>query len=221
MKETNHLKPLWIWTGPVSAEKSTGALRIVKRLTRRRNKTDEPRKAILFRPIGSIREEESQKEARTKNGETYPCHEVSYCNNVLEHLESNVDYDILWFDELHFLEDEPNAFEMIQTLREKYLIVISGISAGNRMTPLGESFGKLLQVADEIHSEKADCDACPILNNITGLNAATRTVYIGEGTKHFTTLVGGPDLFRPVCPDCWNTLQPKSQADIREIFLNS
>lgn len=204
------MKELWVFVGPVSSTKSEGALRTVNRLARHGRRTR------LYRPISSRREEEAESYAKTKAGNLFPCHYIRNFGEIFKDLERN-ETDIIWLDEIHFWEKdrEPHLGEsyhivgdQVRALRKDYMIIVSGIGASTNLLPICPSMGYLLQTADMIYSQKADCDWCG------GLNIATRSVYTGREEAVEKIKLGGEELFRPACSDCWNILlDPKIKME--------
>jgi thymidine kinase len=229
------MKRLWVFTGPVSAAKSEGALRQIRRLQRKEsNRYKGYTKGVLhIRPRKSRRvEEEDPKDveldstslkgfAKTKDGNAFPC---TYIDSFYD-LDRTIDFrehkpDIIWLDEIHFWEwsesmcsDEyyPLVALKIAQLRKKYMVIVSGIGASSKMAPICPSMGFLLQTADRIFHYTADCDFCP---GDEGLQKATRSVYIGKDKKTGKVKLGGEESFRPACPNCWFKIQNASTQDV-------
>lgn len=217
------MKRLWIWTGPVSASKSEGALRIIRRLQRQKSEKHPNQKNVVLqvRPTKSKRKEETRSHSRTKNGNEFPCVYVEKAIEMDEVIRTcALDPDIIWLDEIHFWEkDIPDSLNehffpyvgiRVQELRERYMFIISGIGASTELTPICPSMGYLMQLADKIYHEDADCDWCG------GIGIASRSVYVGQKKKKNTVLVGGQESYKPACPECWTEIKDLSvQEKIR------
>lgn len=218
------MKRLEIWTGPVSAAKSEGAYKTIRRLQRQRSKKHPEKNTIVLhvRPIKSQREEEPAGFAQTKDGNKFPCVYIEKIQKIKEVLDNCAeDPDIIWLDEIHFWEFHqlntayeyfPEVGKIVQELRENYMFFISGISASTKLNPICPSMGYLLQLADKIHHEYGDCDWCG------GFEIASRSVFIGGGEQTGDIQLGGEESFRPACPECWNSLQNLSPRQIIELL---
>lgn len=227
------MKRLWVWTGPVSAEKSTKTLTTVKRLQRQKSVKHSSHKNIIvqIRPTSSRRQEEPEEFSLTKNGARFPCVYLDCILDLEDTLnELKLEPDIVWLDEIHFWENQsvhedlrewtekqeiaaedirryPYVAEVITPLREKYMFLVSCIGADTNLKPICPSMGALLQTADRIYHEVADCDWCG------SLNAATRSVYVGldfadqdklKGNRQEALVeLGGEETYKPACPECW------------------
>ena len=218
------MKRLWIWTGPVSAAKSEGAYRTIRRLQRQKSKKHKGRNTVVLhiRPVKSQREEEPSGFAQTKDGNQFPCVYIEKFNQIQEVLNTcAVEPDIVWLDEIHFWESHqmnssqvyfPTVGKLIQELRKNYMFIISGIGASTKLNPICPSMGYLLQLADKIFHEEADCDWCG------GISIASRSVFVGEGIQAGDVQLGGEESFRPACVECWNSLVELSPQQINDLL---
>lgn len=182
------MKELLVWAGPVASAKSTHAMNYARRLQRQR------RPVMLFRPSCSLRAHERIGVLRTKAGHEWPAVEVAKA----AHIEAAVlpGIEVLWIDEPMLFDDEPDVYDVVQSLRRNYIILLSGLPATSELEPFGTSFPRLIAVADDVSWCKADCD-------FTGtMRTATRSVCLlpKEGQK----LVGGEETYRPASPEAWN-----------------
>jgi thymidine kinase len=194
------VKLLRVWCGPMCAAKTTGALDAARRYARH------GKKVLLVRPAISRRDHEHDPSSlSTKNGEDFPCHEFEHAFDMATFVE-DADVDVVWIDEPNHFPDESVLYAYICRIREKAIVLVSGLGATSELDPFGHSIPRLLAVADHVHWLSADCDAC----NTHG--TATRSLYIGEGLKDSQLQVGGAESYRPVCPDCWTKLMKLDPA---------
>lgn len=186
------MRLLRIWCGPMYAAKTTGALQVARRYAR------QGMKVVLIRPASSKREHELQPETlTTRNGEDFPSHDVLFAAGLRHYVENA---DVVWIDEPSLWEDEHELVREVSSIRQRSIVLISGLGATSELEPFGKSMPLLLAAADEVNWMTADCDACG------GHGIATRSLYIGEAPKDSPVRVGGTDLYRPACPDCWSRL---------------
>jgi thymidine kinase len=135
----------------------------------------------------------------TKNGIEFPAKEYDSLKEI-EALSEGA--DVVWFDELMLAAvQEPGkqreAFESIRRIRERSMVLVSGLSATSEMEVFSRLMADILAIADEIVTCRADCDFCG------AFAAATRSVCLQE--KDGKILVGGDEVYRAACPNCWNT----------------
>ena len=186
------MKLLRIWSGPMSASKSEGALQVAVRYERH-NLT-----VVLVRPTKSRRSHELRSGTlTTKAGKSYPAIDVDSALDITKHCETA---DVIWIDEPALFDQEERLFDVVAGLRKKSIILISGLGSTSELEPFGSSMPRLMAVADQINWTKADCDLCG------SHDAATRSLYIGAATKTEQVRVGGAESYVPSCPDCWTQL---------------
>ncbi len=184
------MRKLTFFTGPMSCEKSTAALRMSKRLQRLGSEV------ILVRPKISLREQDKPGLLVTKNGETFKSEDLNFAEDIKSLLEK----DVIWIDEPILFEDEEKLFDIIQEKRKTSEIIISSLSMDAELNPFKISTPKLLAVADFIFQFKADCDRCK------AHNTATRTLLCSDKTVSNQVLVGDKDVFMSTCAECYTDL---------------
>jgi len=195
-----------VWSGPMSAAKTTGALHVARRYARH------GKKVVLLRPASSRRaHEENDTALSTKNGEEFPCFDVVSVDDILERSEGA---DVVWLDEPNHFLNEHGLIEVVPKIRKRSIILISGLGATSELEPFGDSMGFFLSTADHVEWMAADCDACKTHGT------ATRSLYIGEAPKDGQLQVGGTESYRPVCPACWNLLSLWTPKKRRGSFGN-
>jgi thymidine kinase len=187
------LKLLKVWAGPMCAAKTTGALHVARRYARH------GKKVVLIRPISSRRGHElDSTKLSTKNGEMFPCYEVSHVEETCDLLTNA---DVVWFDEPNHFDDEEKLIKLIPIVRRASIVLISGLGSTSELEPFGKCMPFLLATADYVEWKTADCDIC----NTHG--TATRSLYVGETPKSGQLKVGGSEYYRPACSTCWNNLR--------------
>lgn len=193
------MKKLTIFVGPVHAEKSTHAAQTARRLQRLGNLVK------LLRPRCSVRPSvldpsngDRPGTLVTKNGVDFPSIEYDSLDEIIE---VSAHADVVWFDELMLAAaQEPGkqvkAFKDIAKIRERSTILISALSATSEMEVFSDLMGRLLAVADEIVSCRADCDRC-------GKFAGATRSFFSDGSKTSKVQVGGEESYLALCPECW------------------
>jgi len=193
------MKRLMVWFGPTSSSKSTGALGMAYRFR------EQGRKVILIRPERSVRAYEALGDFRTKDGVSWPSHDVE-THEQLQIVANETNPDVIWIDEPALFQDEqvsdtpPWLFSTVCDLRRYYTILISGIGATSELEVFGKSLPLLMAIADEVIQCKGDCPWCD------RMNVATRTVYLGDEEKTTQDKVGGADMYQPACAECWSEM---------------
>lgn len=182
------MKTLTVIVGPVHSEKSTHAVRIALRQKRLR------KRVVLIRPTRSVRKHERSGFLVTKNGLEYPSHEVETSRGI-EPVAVSQRADIVWIDEPMLFPDEPSVFPVVQNIRRRMNVLVSGLVATSELEPFGTTMPSLLAVADAIVRLRADCDLCG------RYNAATRSLCLRP--KQGQVLVGGEEVYRAACSKCW------------------
>lgn len=174
------------------AAKTTSALQVARRYAR------QGMRVLLIRPTSSKREHEIRPGMlTTRNGEDFPSYDAPFAVNLRSCVS---EADVVWIDEPTLWSDEHYLASEVEAIRQRAIVLISGLGATSELDPFGKSMPLLLAVADEVNWMTADCDACG------GHGTATRSLYIGEAPKDSQVRVGGADLYRPACPDCWTRL---------------
>lgn len=181
------MKRLVCITGPVHAEKSTHALRIARRYARLGSSV------ILVRPVCAVRAHERAGTLVTKNGADFPSVEVETTAGVSPAARG---HDVVWIDEPALFPDQENLYGVVQALRERAVVLVSGLAATSELEPFGAAMPALLAVADQIRVLKADCDYCG------RYGTATRSVC--SRPKVGQVLVGGEETYKAACPACWS-----------------
>ena len=128
----------------------------------------------------------------TKSGHRYPSIEIDSARQLKE---AAVSADVVWIDEPMLFPDEAFVFDQVQRIRKRSIVLISTLSATDKMKVFGSSTCRLLAVADDVIYCKADCDGCG------RMRAATRSLCVIHKTD--TVLVGGEEAYKAVCPSCW------------------
>ena len=192
------MKQLIVYTGPVHSEKSTHALRAASRHQRLK------KQVVLIRPMQSIRPDPDDPENGdrpgtlvTKNGESFPSNDTAYARDLMGFACKQ---DVVWLDEPQLWPDEVEVFAAVARVRQRSIVIISGLAATSELEPFGTSMPKLLAVADEIMLCKADCDAC------AAYGVASRSRYVGKEAKDGQVKVGGVLVYDADCPACWTEL---------------
>ena len=187
------MKRLMVWTGPVSSAKSTAALGMAHRFQTM------GLCVILVRPTCSVREHEECGEFKTKNGMPWLSFEVDMPWQILTKVLEGA--GVVWIDEpALFKGNDLDLFNTVNEIRKDCIVMVSGIAATSELEPFGTSAALLLATADEIIQCKGDCPFC------AGINNATRSLYMGDAPKDGQALVGGADVYQPVCVHCWNEM---------------
>jgi len=182
------VKELIVVTGPVHAEKSTKACQIARRFTRLAFNV------MLVRPRCSIRAHERPGRLVTKNGLEFPSVDVDMVDEIEPAAEAQ-EASVVWVDEPALFPDEPYLFTVIQRLRQRLPMIVSGLSATSEIQPFGQSMPRLLAVADRVIVLRADCDFCG------HFDSATRSMCLVP--KDGQVLVGGAETYKAACQDCW------------------
>jgi thymidine kinase len=186
------VKVMRVWCGPMSAAKTTGALHVARRYARH------GKKVMLLRPALSRRDHETNPiRLATKNGEEFPSFDHTSALDLMAYAGRA---DVIWLDEPNHFPDEARLPELVATLRERSIILVSGLGATSELEPFGASMPFFLATADRVDWLTADCDIC----NTHG--TATRSLYVGEAPKSGQLKVGGAESYRPACPACWTRL---------------
>lgn len=151
---------------------------------------------VLVRPTPSLRQHEAAGYLTTKGPEgqrlRWPSIEVESVHLILEAAEGAT---AVWVDEPNLWKDEVDLFHVLQEVRGFAEILVSGCPATSELEPFGESFPKLIAVADEVVWCKADCDYT------RRGNSASRSICLKE--KDGQVLVGGEETYRPASPEAW------------------
>jgi thymidine kinase len=183
------------------AAKTTGALQVARRYAR------QGMKVVLIRPTSSRRDHETHDGTlTTRNGEDFPSYDVDNASGLSSIAD---DADVVWIDEPTLWKDEYLLAAEVAAIRTRSIVLLSGLGATSELEPFGKSMPVLIAIADEVNWMSADCDACG------GHGTATRSLYIGEVHKDSQVRVGGTDLYRPACPDCWNRLMEMAPEERR------
>lgn len=183
---------LRVWCGPMYAAKTTGALQVARRYAR------QGMKVVLVRPTSSKRDHEIHPDTlTTRNGEEFPSYDAHFAVNLRLQVK---EADVVWIDEPTLWSDEHHLASEVAAIRQHAIVLVSGLGATSELDPFGKSMPQLLATADQVNWMSADCDACG------GHGTATRSLYIGEAPKDSQVRVGGTDLYRPACPECWTRL---------------
>lgn len=183
------------------AAKTTGALHVARRYARH------GKRVVLVRPGSSRRgHETSSMSLTTKNGESFPCYDLSSTSGIIT---LALDVDVVWIDEPNHFRDEAQLVKIVPKIRERSIVLVSGLGATSELEPFGTSMAFLLATADFVEWRAADCDSCKTHNT------ATRSLYMGAAPKELQLQVGGDESYRPVCPTCWTELMALSPADRR------
>ena len=186
------MKLLRVFCGPMCAGKTTEALQVARRYARQNLKV------VLIRPASSRRKHEKKGGfLATKAGEEFPSFDLNSCYEISEKIS---DADVVWIDEPSLFPDESILAMMISTIRERSIVLVSGLGATSELEPFGTTMPKLLATADEVVWSKADCDLCGTHGT------ATRSLYVGAAEKIGQVKVGGEESYVPACPDCWTQL---------------
>jgi thymidine kinase len=150
---------------------------------------------VLVRPAAARRDHEPEGWLVTKDGDRWPCIDITSPYDILEACEGA---SVLWLDEPNIFEvDEDKVYEIVQTARRSMDVMVSGVPATSELEVFRESFSKIMAVADEIIWCRSDCDGC------LSLDRATRSLY-RHGEKREQVRVGGVEDYAATCPSCWN-----------------
>jgi len=151
---------------------------------------------VLVRPTASLRKHEMEGYLTTKGLDDtrlrWPSIELESVHLLPEAVAGAT---ALWVDEPNLWEDEADLFHILQEVRQTCEILVSGCPATSELEPFGESFPKIIAVADEVVWCKADCDYTK------ARNAASRSICLKE--KDGQVLVGGEETYRPASPEAW------------------
>jgi len=148
----------------------------------------------LIRPRCSIRAHERPGFLVTKSGLEFPSTDVDSTAEI-EPAALGQEAGVVWIDEPALFSDEENLYSVVTSLRARVPVIVSGLSATSEMEPFGKSMPRLLAVADRVILLRADCDMCG------AFDAATRSLCLK--TKEGQVLVGGSDVYKAACPNCW------------------
>jgi thymidine kinase len=183
------MKRLIVWTGPMHSGKSTQALLMAERYRRLGHDVQ------LVRPSISVRLDYGDEPGmlRTKTGHKFPSIEVEHPSLILEATEGA---SVVWIDEaMLFVHHDDQVVPVVNELRSRATVLVSGLVATSDMTPFGEAMPHLVATADSVRWLKADCDRCGKVGR------GTRTLCLVE--KDGDVLVGGTSLYVAACPSCW------------------
>jgi len=183
------MKEMTVFVGPTHGSKSTGALHIARR-NQRLGKT-----VVLVRPKRSVRAYEQYGTLSTKNGETFPSHDID-TPGELSFVE---DVDMIWVDEPFLFTFEQELLDFINRRRKRSEILVSSLGADCFLRPFGNVIPQLLASADKIVQCFADCDSCGEIGK------ATRTLALVD-IKPGGIKVGATESFSACCPECWTYL---------------
>jgi len=116
-------------------------------------------------------------------------------------------YEAIGIDEAQFFNYDliPFVTYLVETL-EKF-VVVSGLDGSNERNPIGHILS-LIPIADKVVKLRAFCASC-IRTNPKRLTAAPftyRKASLGHGT-----IIGGADIYTPVCRRCWIDLTRKDE----------
>jgi Thymidine kinase len=101
----------------------------------------------------------------------------------------------VWIDEPALFDDEEGLLTVIQNLRTRREVFISGLSQTSEGEPFGKAMPYLLAVADEVVMLRARCERCG------KLRSATRTLWVGTEEKG-GQVRPGDEGYVVVCPPC-------------------
>lgn len=166
--------------GPMFAGKSTELLRKIKRY-RVANKT-----CLVIKYAGDTRY--SEKCVATHDLQTI---EAVSCENMFEVEEKAMEFDVIGIDEGQFFEDIVDFSERMANLGK--VVIIAALDG----TFERKAFGRVLELiplAESISKLDAVCVDCK--------HSASFTKRLCDSKE--TELIGGAELYKPVCRKCFN-----------------
>lgn len=195
------MKELIIWTGPVHSGKSTRALIRAKRYLRLGHDV------VLIRPSSSVRPEQGEEPGMlvTKTGHKFPAIEIDAVADIPDAAEGAT---VVWIDEPMLFPRalDDHLVDLLQEVRQRAVVLVSGLSATSELTVFGSAMPTLIALADEIHHCLADCDYCG------SLGLASRSICTVP--KDGDVLVGGEAVYKAACPRCWGTAATKRPIQV-------
>jgi thymidine kinase len=193
------MKLLRVFAGPVHSGKTKRALTLTRRLLGLGHDV------VVVRPEAARREHEEPGFIVTKDGESWPCIELIYPEQLVEAAEGCTTF---WLDEPHFFEpEEDKVFGALQEIRKTADVIVTGCAATDKLEALGLTVMRCMAVADEVIWCRSDCRSCG------REDGATRSFYIGKGQKAKQVKKGGESDYAALCPACWSA---RTEARKRE-----
>ena len=145
------------------------------------------KKVLVFKPLMDNRFSDNHLVDRNGN-------EISAVN--IENIDEikKFDADVYLIDEFQFLQGDIKAIQELESKGKKFFI--AGLNLTTEKKPFGK-MGDILCCADNIHMMTSICEVCKSEN-------ATYSYCKIEKTGDI--LVGGDDIYIPVCNQCYNKL---------------
>lgn len=138
---------------------------------------------------------------------SFMCNNLNELYKIKEYQES----EVVIIDEAQFFNDLYIFIESELKNINKKVFIVAGLSGDINLKPIGEIL-KLIPLANEIKQLSAFCLDC---NDGTLANFTKR-----KGTTKQTILVGGTDLYKPVCRFHYYNYNKKSKKEIIKKELN-
>lgn len=191
---TNHNGRIITITGPMFSGKTTALIATANMFVRCHIPVQ------IVAPNMSKRKESERERIESHDG-VVPLCETNYvqCDQLLDHCTKYIKRDnntmfAVCIDEAQFFSDLVNTCSMLR--RAGIMVVVAGLALTFERRPFGEMHS-LLDYADERIERKAVCGNCKTWN-------ATLTHRTTDAKG--TVVVGGADVYMPVCQLCFETL---------------
>ena len=169
-----------VFTGPMKSGKSSSIIAEANSLMNKGERVQ------VFKP--SIDDRFGTDVVMDRNGNKIEAINISKIEDI-----ENYDVDSYFIDEFQFLEGDINAIKRLATKGKKFYI------AGLNLTAEKKVFGKMgevMQLSDNVKIFSAKCDCC-------GKDAIYTYC---SAKKDGDILVGNDDIYKAVCPDCYERL---------------
>lgn len=184
-----------VFTGPMKSGKSSHIIAEAKE--QKRN----GKKVLIFKP--SIDDRFGVDYIMDRNGNKLPAINISSIDDI-----ERFDADYYFIDEFQFLEGDLGVITRLASNGKKFFI------AGLNLTAEKKIFGKmgeLMKLSDNVRNFSARCDYC-----------GKEAIYsYCSAQKDGDVLVGADDIYKAVCPDCYERLsREKTRSSAFRRFEN-
>ena len=150
------------------------------------------KKILVIKPV--IDNRYSKELISTHNNLTHKCHPMESWDDIKNKFNlTKKNFDILFFDEVQFMDAEKTVENIDYFLQEGIDIVCAGLDQDSRGKPW-ETSSLLLGLADKITKIYGFCNVCGV--------EATKTFRKIEGGSR--TQVGASDIYEPRCLKHWD-----------------
>lgn len=123
--------------------------------------------------------------------------------DLYNHIEELLSYNVILFDEVQFFQ--PNLYTVVDLLLHAGITVYA---SGLDLDFMGRGFEtteKLMSIADEVHKFHAVCECCGADAQFTGRKKGLKN----KGKE----LIGGKDIYKPLCRYCYMKEKIRGQIE--------